>query len=226
MISTNEALAVAESEMAMIDISLVAPFLTLIRFLRDNPTLIPTVRGNVTIWSPQHISAMASKFFIGRTPNKPSPPATVPDPIVSFILNIYFDVPANGLERAKNEHKLAMAAENIVGDLLERFLANILEQNGWVWCAGSTVRSVDLIKPLSKPAEWFALQVKNRDNSENSSSSSVRQVTNIKKWFRTYSRTGETNWHNFPDEPMRQSMSEDKFQEFVKTYLKELKAIE
>jgi hypothetical protein len=215
----------ATSEIARIAPSLVNSFVTVINFLAENHTLLPNPRGNMELWSQQHISAMASKFAAARMPHQPTPPTTIPDPIVSFILNVYFGLPDADLERAKHEHKLAMAAENMVGDLLERFLASILEPKGWVWCAGSTVKSVDFVKPTKNPKGWFALQVKNRDNSENSSSSAIRAGTIIKKWHRTYSRTGKTNWHNFPDEPLRANLSEEEFQAFVKSYLEALKTV-
>ena len=117
-----------------------------------------------------------------RAPRAPEPPATIPDEMVSVILGNYFNVPAANLERAKQEHLLSMGAENLVGELLERYLASVMESRGWIWCSGSTVKAVDFIKPPSAPgARWKLLQVKNRDNSENSSSSAIRNGTDIEK---------------------------------------------
>ena len=48
------------------------------------------------------------------------PPTTVPDEVVSIVLNISFNIQPENLERIKEEHRFSMAAENIVGDLLER----------------------------------------------------------------------------------------------------------
>ena len=92
-----------------------------------------------------------------------------------------------------------MAAENIVGDLLERYLAKILEPKGWVWCAGSIVIAVDFIM-RGDATKWNLLQIKNRDNSENSSSKKVRDGTEIQHWFRTFAKTGETNWSHLDDQ--------------------------
>ncbi len=86
-----------------------------------------------------------------------------------------------------------MQAENIVGKLLERYVARLLESRGWVWCCGETMRSVDFIK-VPEAGEVQLLQIKNRDNSENSSSSAIRAGTTIKKWYRINSRTGKTRW--------------------------------
>lgn len=73
-----------------------------------------------------------------------------------------------------------MASENIVGDLLERYLAEKLEPCGWIWCSGTSVKAVDFIHYDNEKDEWGLLQVKNRDNTENSSSSKIRDNTPIK----------------------------------------------
>ena len=112
-----------------------------------------------------------------------------------------------------------MAAENIVGDLLERYLAEKLEPSGWIWCSGTSVKAVDFIHYDEKNNEWNLLQVKNRDNTENSSSSKIRDNTTIKKWFRTYSQRDATNWENFPDEVSSKNLNEEDFRAFVKNYL-------
>src|SRR6059058_3472101 len=70
-----------------------------------------------------------------------------------------------------------------------------------------------------KNNEWNLLQVKNRDNTENSSSSKIRDNTTIKKWFRTYSQRDATNWDNFPDEVSSKNLNEEDFRAFVKNYL-------
>jgi SinI restriction endonuclease len=75
--------------------------------------------------------------------------------MVSFVLEHYFEVPAESLDRAKNEHALSMGAENIVGDLLERYLASVLEPQGWIWCSGSLVKAVDFVLPPTKPASTW-----------------------------------------------------------------------
>jgi hypothetical protein len=86
------------------------------------------------------------------------------------------------------------------------------------------VKSVDFIRPPSKAREpWCALQVKNRDNSENSSSAAIRQGTIITKWYRTKSRTGETMWANFPDSIAVNHLSEAGLLGFATTFLRNLR---
>jgi hypothetical protein len=194
-------------------------FVVLIGFLIANPA------AGKAIKSLDELPKLAAAYAKSRAPKSPQPPTTVPDETVSFILNVYFGIDEKDLERAKEEHKLSMAAENMVGDLLERYLAGVLEPKGWIWCSGSVVTAVDFIKCLDRATnEWSLLQIKNRNNSENSSSKKVRDGTEIKHWFRTFAQTGKTNWAAFPDEDSRAELSEDGFREFVKSYLQKLKA--
>lgn len=79
-------------------------------------------------------------------------------------------------------HYLFMSAENMNGAILEQYLANLLEPNGWLWCAGAIYRAVDFC--YFGDNETVLLQVKNKYNTENSSSSAIRTGTSIIKWNR------------------------------------------
>lgn len=202
-------------------------FSMVIRFLQINPSSASGLRGRSSflVGSEEYIRAAASQFAYARTPKLPAEPSTIPDKMVSFILQHYFNCPELDLERIKKEHSLSMAAENIVGDLLERYLADGLEPTGWVWISGALVKGADFLHPpRTKKDKWYVLQVKNRDNSENSSSSAIRVGTEIKKWFRTFSKKPETNWNNFPDITQKGLFSEEGFANFVRDYLLALKA--
>lgn len=141
------------------------------------------------------------------------PVATQPDPVVNVVLRAFERVPPDDLHRISLAHRISMQAENIVGKLLERYVATILEPKGWVWCAGETVRNVDFMTNESTP-RLKLLQIKNRSNSENSASSSVRAGTKIEKWFRINSMTGQTYWTSLP-ENQDGGCSEEGFYEFV-----------
>lgn len=221
----SNTIALAREAICSVDSSAENQFLTVIRFLILNPDSASAPRGRrVAVGSPEYIQAIAKTFTDGRIPKSPQAPSTVPDEMVSFVLEHYFDVDNNDLDRIKKEHLLSMGAENIVGDLLEQYLNSQLEPRGWVWCSGSVVKAVDFLKPPRRSKEdWIALQVKNRDNSENSSSSAVRRNTTIKKWHRTFSRRSGSNWAAFPDEDARPSLSEEHFRKFAAAYLKALK---
>jgi hypothetical protein len=212
--------------MAAINPPLADKYANLIKLLAMNPDAASKMRGknSPAVGTEAYIRAQAASFSSSRVPKAPEPPATVPDEMVSFILHTHFKVAEGDLERAKNEHQLSMGAENLVGELLERYLASIMEPKGWIWCSGSTVKAVDFIKPpLADGGAWTLLQVKNRDNSENSSSSAIRIGTNIEKWFRTFSKKTGSNWNAFPDIEIRPLVSEAGFREFVKGYFAVLK---
>jgi SinI restriction endonuclease len=131
--------AIAEQEWLDLNPELLKPFAQILQFYAYSPASLPEKRGKQPTGGVDHIKSLVKTYHKARLPNRPEKPATVPDPLVSFILENYFDVPERHLERASEQHLLAMAAENMVGDLLERYLAKILEPTGWVWCAGSAI---------------------------------------------------------------------------------------
>jgi len=220
-----QAEVVAEKEIKTLEQTLAKKFSGIIRFLSENPDYASGAKGKNApiIGSEEYIRAMAQGFSNSRQPKPPSAPTTVPDDVVGEILHFYFDIPRNKLDDIKREHQLSMASENMVGNILEHYLASVLEEHGWIWCSGSMVKAVDFIKPLPKNEGWRMLQVKNRDNSENSSSSAIRNGTSIEKWHRTFSRKQGSNWENFPDQDTCHLLSEEAFRVFVAEYLKGLK---
>ena len=161
---------------------------------------------------------LKTKFEKGRKEVPPSAPKTKPDEAVSLVMKEHYGKSHMEAERIKAEHQESMAAENCIGDLLERYLASVLESSGWVWCSGEFVRAVDFIKKDGE--EWRLLQVKNRSNTENSSSKKIRAGTKIEKWCRIDAYTGKTFWDTFPDDEIKSKLSEDGFQKFCINYLK------
>lgn len=218
----------ADEAMAAVDPSLRGPFTTVVRFLAAFPEAAARSRGRNAPepGSKAYLARQAEAFAAARRLRAPSAPTTVPDPMVSVVVRDYFGVVE--VERAQREHLLSMGAENAIGDLLERYLAAVIEPLGWAWCSGSMVRAVDFIKPppVNGEEQWELLQVKNRDNSENSSSSAIRSGTEIRKWHRTFSRRPETNWPAFPDTAAARLLSEDAFVAFVQDYLARVRAAE
>jgi len=209
------------------DPSLEDKFALLAWFLFSNKQLAPAKtkkKKALEICSEEYLESLAGSFIKGRADKAPASPRTVPDKMIAFILAHHYNVELEKLEAIISAHQSSMAAENYIGYLLERFLSSILEPLGWVWCSGSSVTAVDFIKPPARASlPWQMLQVKNRDNSENSSSSKVRLGTDIEKWFRTFSATGATNWPTFPESDARDDLTEEKFEAFVASYLSEIK---
>lgn len=199
-------------------------FAQICAFLSDNPSSL-SWRGKDTplLTSKIELEILAKRYFSGfRASNFPSEANTVPDEMVSVVLQYAHGYSEERCSRIKIEHQQSMIAENCVGALLERYLDSVLRKNDWHWCCGSFVRAIDFAKKDNN-GNWLVLQIKNRDNSENSSSSAIRKGTTIEKWFRTFSKSGKTNWENLPPLMQGYGLSEEGFIEFVGKYLRDNK---
>lgn len=217
---------IAKDAIDLIDPSVASQFVNVVKFLGTQPGLAKTLRGNSApkIGSPSYIERLASDFAAGRAVRGPKPPTTIPDEMVSKILVEYFEVNEKRVESVKSEHLLAMASEGIVGNVLEHYIASVAEKHDWIWCSGNMVLAVDFIKPPAKPEHpWRMLQIKNRSNSENSSSSKIRKGTAIEKWYRVDAKTGATKWDFFPDIIVKTKVNEAGFSSHLSNYLKTAK---
>jgi hypothetical protein len=141
--------------------------------------------------SPSEEMKFTQKFITGyenrASVRKGKPPGTLPDPMVDVIISA--KLPSADLHNMSFCHRLSMSAENILGSVLEEYIHVKVIPYDWSCCWGSSVKSVDF---CSSSGNLY--QIKNRSNSENSSSSAIRDGTDIKKWFRIDARTGKTNW--------------------------------
>jgi hypothetical protein len=164
-----------------------------------------------------------TKFLNGYT-NRSSqrtsnPIGTQHDPILDEIISARIKHTTEDLESIKYGHRLSMSAENIAGSLLEEYIAEKLLSQGWHCCWGETMKSIDFCNE-----DGQLLQIKNSDNSENSSSKTVRDGTPIKHWFRRFSRTGETNWRALnnlvENENDEDKLTEESFKLFVRNAVK------
>ena len=89
-------------------------------------------------------------------------------------------------------HNLYMSAENIQGNLLEEYIALNTRKYGFLWCNGNVLRAIDFCNTDGS----LLLQVKNKNNTENSSSSNIREGTDIIKWYRL--GTSKVNGQVYP----------------------------
>jgi hypothetical protein len=161
------------------------------------------------------------KFFEGNngynnraSVRKGNPPGTVPDPMVDVIISS--KLPSTDLRNMRFCHRLSMSAENLLGSILEEYIHLKVLPYDWSCCWGSSIQSVDFCS-----SDGILYQIKNRDNSENSSSRAIRDRTNIKKWHRIDSRTGKTHWDTLSEIIGKQGLfSEVEFAEYCKTLLK------
>ncbi|MGB7440650.1 MAG: SinI family restriction endonuclease [Coleofasciculaceae cyanobacterium] len=179
------------------------------------PNLCPNL-GKFELFSEDYISKWLKKYFKGynQRPSKrvSKKIGTVPDEIVDLIISTRLpSLDKQQITSINSAHRLSMSAENILGLLLEEYLADKLQLYGWYCCWGGTMKSVDFCN-----SNCDLLQVKNRSNSENSSSSKVRQGTNIKKWHRVNARTGTYCWDDLNSLVGCTELSESDFSSFVR----------
>jgi SinI restriction endonuclease len=202
------------------EIGLVESFSQICNYLADNPESL-SWKGKLkpSVHTREGLDKLAERYFASyRKSDFPAKPGTVPDEMVSIVMQVAYGYTDEQSQKIKIEHQYSMCAENCVGALLERYLDSILRSEGWHWSCGDFVKAIDFIRK-NENGTWVALQIKNRNNSENSSSSSVRNGTLIQKWFRSFSRRKATNWDKLPENMSGYSLSEKSFIAFAKTYL-------
>src|SRR5690554_1202011 len=158
---------------------------------------LPEYSCTINIKKDQSVSDYMEKWtakYIRGYKNRPSqrtskPIGTRHDPLLDEIIAARLSENVIDLDAIKYGHRLSMSAENIAGPLLEEYIAVKLLKYDWHCCWGDTMKSIDFCNSDGK-----LLQIKNSDNSENSSSRTVRDGTEIMHWFRRFSRREETNW--------------------------------
>lgn len=79
-----------------------------------------------------------------------------------------------------SHHTLFMSAENVGGNLLEEYIYTKTNEYDWIWCRGETLTAVDF---CSTKKQQF-IQIKNKSNTENSSSKGFREDHHAAKWYR------------------------------------------
>ena len=165
------------------------------------------------------VRALAEKYYQGYTCSHfPKISKLIPDDVVSMIMEEAYDINCSDRQSNKDIHSKAMSAENCVGQLLEKYIDSVTCSSGWVWVAGDLIKAVDFI--FAENNSWKLLQIKNRSNSENSSSKAIRDGTKIEKWCRINANNGRTYWDKVP-KPMRNlGLSEDNFRRFVVDYIR------
>jgi hypothetical protein len=206
--------------------TLVPGFVCMCEYLAEYPAVL-SLRGKdkPSVMNEAGLMLLATSYFEGyRRSVFPKVPETVPDEMVSVIMREAYGYTDEECAKIKLEHQYSMCAENCVGNLLERYLDSKLRSKGWICCYGEFVKATDFIAK-TKEGGWQVLQIKNRDNSENSSGMAIREGTEIEKWFRTFSkdtkrgRPSMTNWDGLPRLMQGAGLSEDGFKDFVVEYL-------
>tara|TARA_A100001035_G_scaffold248297_1_gene218330 strand:+ start:2572 stop:3294 length:723 start_codon:yes stop_codon:yes gene_type:complete len=217
------------------------------RFLKEYPEL--AAKGAET--EEKQINNI-SNFYAKKI--QPNEQTTKPDYLVSIILELVFNNKESDRELIQKQYNNQKQTEMMIGQLLEWYLLKEGKNCGWVFTA-ECVRAVDFLKKESN--SWIRYQIKNSDNTENSSAKDIRTGTPIIHWFRRFSNpkviipkktkkgtiskngwgkftkeleirqktldltpfhTPLFNWENFPDEKLKERVSEAGFKEFVINY--------
>ena len=179
-----------------------------------------------SVWLQQNPNALRTdvfkfveKFFLAfshrpskRTSGKMT---TVPDKLIDNLIEVRIkSFTPDDVALIRFGHRLSMGAENIIGLILEEYIHTKVLKYGWATCWGSCIKAVDL---CNKNGDL--IQIKNKDNTENSSSDKIRAGTTIQKWYRLSSRTGQTEWGSLNTMlgiPASDKLSEEEFIQFAR----------
>jgi len=187
-------------------------------FVKGKPFKKPSKKD--TYKSKDHLTKLFLTFQNSRPENKTKVnknKPVIPDNAVYKYIEAKFDFTESTIKNVKHHHNIAMDAENKIGYFLEEYIYKNIKKNNWIWCTGSILRSIDFIKKETKKEKivWRMLQIKNSDNSENSSSNKVRDGTSIEHWFRRFSTKDTYNWKNLEILTGCEDLSEDNFLKFL-----------
>jgi hypothetical protein len=212
---TNKQISLAKSEICKYDAKLEKSFLKLYEFLASKPVYRVSLRGKnpPKFGSQKYIEKTAAMFAAGRLITPPVNSGKTSDPLLGSLYQELKKCSKSQVENAIKSHGDFMVLENKVGKILEHYLAARLENLGWVWCSGDYVAKIDFVK-IVVGKNYEVLQVKNKDVTENSSSSKGRGA--VPKWARLKGKSAKTQWHNFPDLKARTRLSEDDFLKYGK----------
>ena len=190
--------------------------------VRSNKTLLSysdNEKKKYSYASTEHETVLKKKLIKGRKKIFKKP-KTFPDLAVYEFLKENKDYSDEIIQNVIQYHYDAMGAENILGHFLEEFINENKEDDSWIWCSGSVVDKIDFIQKVENDNEetsWRALQVKASSNTENSSSSEVRENTEILFWCRrNATKKDSQNWDKLKKFINNENLSEENFLEFLR----------
>lgn len=201
--------------------------------LGDINKLFPSLMVEETSTNPEDYIKKWLRRYYNAHSKRPSlshanPKGSAADPALNIMVKESENYSDKQLDVAIKNHNLFMAAENIQGNLLEEYISLKTENLGWVWAEGETLRACDFVRKNKMGIPQY-IQIKNRDNTENSSSSAVRKGTQIQKWNRLTTRKKHKqpypvfNWNKLNTlmhVPSNSLMSEDDYEKFLSKVIK------
>jgi|TARA_B110000438_G_C15450207_1_gene494307 hypothetical protein len=190
--------------------------------VRSNKTLLSysdNEKKKYSYASTEHETVLKKKLIKGRKKIFKKP-KTFPDLAVYEFLKENKDYSDEIIQNVIQYHYDAMGAENILGHFLEEFINENKEDDSWIWCSGSVVDKIDFIQKVENENEetsWRALQIKASSNTENSSSSEVRENTEILFWCRrNATKKNSQNWGKLQEFISNENLNEENFLEFLR----------
>ena len=190
--------------------------------VRSNKTLLSysdNEKKKYSYASTEHETVLKKKLIKGRKKIFKKP-KTFPDLAVYEFLKENKDYSDEIIQNVIQYHYDAMGAENILGHFLEEFINENKEDDSWIWCSGSVVDKIDFIQKVQNENEetsWRALQIKASSNTENSSSSEVRENTEILFWCRrNATKKNSQNWGKLQEFISNENLNEENFLEFLR----------
>ena len=211
-------------------------FTHICELLAEFPELTPgdsSTAGKRALSAPgtiDYFATLAIKYLDGREAvPRFSIGNTTPDDALRVILETAESLTRVPAQKTLELHAYAMAGENAVGTLLERYVAHVLEaaDSAWIWCPGQVIRGFDFIRPLNQHPQgyrWHLLQVKNRSNTESSAHGQVRKALSsgkleASKWFRVVASSGKKKWDEFPVDGLQDRLNEALFLADVRNWV-------
>lgn len=153
----------------------------------NNFSLFPKINGKGDY--KQYIDKWISMYIAAKNRSSltqaAKPKSAASDPSVVQIVKTAKSLNQDEVDKMQLAHNLFMSAENVQGYILEEYIDSVISAHGFLYCAGNLLRSVDF---CSKDGTVL-LQIKNKSNTENSSSSAIRTGTDIKMWYRLGTKT-------------------------------------
>ena len=156
-------------------------------------TLFPKVGTKSSSTDPRDYIERWLKRYYKAHKKRPSlahanPKGSAADPSLAVMVKEAEAYSTEQIDLAIKHHNLFLAAENVQGSLLEEYISLKTENLGWIWAEGETMRACDFVRQNEGEPFPRYVQIKNRDNTENSSSSAIREGTQIQKWNRLKTR--------------------------------------
>jgi hypothetical protein len=136
----------------------------------------------------QWVKKYHESFINPPSTRQAEPKSSCSDPSITNIVKIIKEIPEEDndeIQTYEKIHNLFMSAENVQGNLLEEYISQNVRPYGFIWCQGTVLKSID----FCNTSGTLLLQIKNRSNTENSSSLRVRDGTTIEKWYRLGTRS-------------------------------------